>query len=832
MMRPARHLRNRCLLPALGGALVLALFFALGGGSARAESIFGGLGHTGAGIKAGTGAGQVNPTGDHNFAVDPTTGDLFIADEVRKPVEVKGVTQELNFARVQQFTPKGELIAENSVRLTEVNEAELGGIALDSAEKRLYLLVDVKRELEQEPPIFDAEAKAADTIYSYALGKGLERHLLTKEAAGAGEGGELRPFSESPKVPLLAPAGIAVDPTTHDVVILGQQDESTTPGPGEEQLRAAAERVHASGATPSGILGPRYVDQGNCLDGAEPDAEEKASHEKPCGERNGQEPRSPIVTPLGRVYVEVENEVWEIPAPGSPESEVAVHPNRVFALPTQVLLVTEAQEGQTGTMSFASLGAGSGLIYVSTAIAGESGVLVLNYSESGGKAEVSERGWTGGQSAVSGQHKCTIPIAGTSPLVAGGGGEEVVVFDATLEGHIELVAFGPSTEAEACGHVKVSTPAVKVGEEPNASSVETGKLATFISTVTGANAKSTKWKVVFDKGKPGEKVEELTSGYQHDSTELEHVFTQVGEYEIIETVESDSLGHPSVVAEAPKLLTATASPPKVGIVGPKGTVAAGEAVTLEAHVTDSNEATPRLKYMWNFGDGSPPQVEEEKEASTNVARSVKHAFGSSCAPTGRCTVILEVEDATAKVTGKAKLEIAVEAHKEKEAEKEKEVGSGGGGSGSGSGSGTGPTPEEVARKKAEQEQQEVLAFMAKHNPEAKVAGTALTVSKKGVIVLKIACPASEVTVCAGTVTLRTLNAVSAKAKKAILTLASGSFSVAGGQTKTVTLHLSAKAPTLLARMHVLKALATVVSRDTANVTRTTKSTVTLRRGKH
>jgi hypothetical protein len=33
-------------------------------------------------------------------------------------------------------------------------------------------------------------------------------------------------------------------------------------------------------------------------------------------------------------------------------------------------------------------------------------------------------------------------------------------------------------------------------------------------------------------------------------------------------------------------------------------------------------------------------------------------------------------------------------------------------------------------------------------------------------------------------------------------------------------------------MHVVKALATVVSTDTAKVTRTTKSTVTLRRGKH
>jgi hypothetical protein len=828
-MRTTRPLIERCLLPALAGALAVALFLALGAGSARAESIFGGLGHTGSAIKAGTGSGQVNTLGDHNFAVDPETGDLFVADELEKSVEVKpGVFQNRNFGRVQQFTPKGELLAEGSVRLTEGTAAEIGGIALDSQEKRLYLLVNEERPREEgETLIFDAEAKAADQIYSFSLEKKLERKLLTKEAA------ELKPLSETPKAPLLAPAGIAVDPTTHDVVILGQQDESTIPGPGEEQFRAAVERVHASGSSPTGALGPRYVDKGNCLDGAEPSPEEKASHEKPCGERNGQGPRSPIVTPLGRVYVEVENEVWEIPSPSSAESEVVVHPNRVFALPPQVLLVTEGQEGQAGTMSFASLAGGKGLIYISTAIAGESGVLVLNYADGGGKAEVSERGWTGGQSVVSGEHKCAIPIAGRSPLVAAGSGEEAVVFDASLESHIELLAFGPGAEAEACGHVKVSTPAVKVGEEPNASTVETGKLATFISTLTGANAKGTKWKIVFDKGKAGEKIEEFTSGYQHDLTELEHVFTQVGEYEITETVESDSLGHPTVASEGAKLLTAAPSPPKVSVVAPKAAVV-GEAVTFEAHVTDNNEAKPHLTYKWTFGDGSPQLVETEAAGEATVVHKTTHAFVSRCSPPKHCVVKLEVLDEAGAPAGKATAEVAVgESAAEKEArerearEKEPPPSTGP----PLPPAPAGPSAEELARQKAEQERQEVLAFQAKHNPEAKVAGTALTVSKKGVMVLKISCPFSEVTACAGTVTLRTLTAVSAKAKKAILTLAGGSFSVAGGQTKTLTLHLSAKARTLLARMHVLKALATIVSSDSAKVTRTTKSTVTLRRGK-
>ena len=60
-----------------------------------------------------------------------------------------------------------------------------------------------------------------------------------------------------------------------------------------------------------------------------------------------------------------------------------------------------------------------------------------------------------------------------------------------------------------------------------------------------------------------------------------------------------------------------------------------------------------------------------------------------------------------------------------------------------------------------------------------------------------------------------------------LCLASGSFSVAGGQAKTLTLRLSAKAKSLLKKRHSLRALATVVAHDSA-VTRTTKSIVTLR----
>ena len=129
---------------------------------------------------------------------------------------------------------------------------------------------------------------------------------------------------------------------------------------------------------------------------------------------------------------------------------------------------------------------------------------------------------------------------------------------------------------------------------------------------------------------------------------------------------------------------------------------------------------------------------------------------------------------------------------------------------------------------------------------AKLASTSLSVSRKGALTIKVSCPSGD-TSCAGAVTLRTLTAVSArvaaraggsaaaakskKSKKAILTLASGSFSVSGGHVEAVTLHLSAKARALLARSHVLHARATLVAHDPAKATGTTQQLLTLRLAK-
>ena len=118
-------------------------------------------------------------------------------------------------------------------------------------------------------------------------------------------------------------------------------------------------------------------------------------------------------------------------------------------------------------------------------------------------------------------------------------------------------------------------------------------------------------------------------------------------------------------------------------------------------------------------------------------------------------------------------------------------------------------------------------------PDAQLAGRSLFASRSGTVSVKLSCP-SEESSCTGTVTLRTFSAVSVSAmdqlkkRKAVLTLAVGSFTLAGGKTITLKLHLSSKARAVLARAQVLLARATILAHDPAGATHTTRTTVTLR----
>ncbi len=406
---------RRHLLAALTGALLL-----LGAlvATARAET-YGGLGPLGA-FKAGTHGGhlEVNPRGHYVLGVAPD-GSSYIAE-----IETVGTPG----FRIQKLGANGEFLAEVRVDLA-TSPHQLDGVAIDSEEQRLYVLV-----VDESNP--ELEQYAAAELYAFsteAKEEKLEPAAGTKAGLLAGAA-VFDPSSAAAGVPLLDPHGIAVDPTTHDVVILGQQDVSTKKGPGEEQLRAAVQRVHTQGAN-AGKLGPRYVDGENCLDGG---AEIEA--EPACAEVEGVgEPSSPFVSPGGRVFGVRLGELWEIPASegisesfasGSDLKVYEVKPKRLFTvgrghgIEGENGIVDPAgveEQGQGSTLAFLPTGADEGKIYLDAEIAAEEGLgnrsynrgaVVLDYSESGGTPAAREIGWTAGQNETSESETCVIPSGG------------------------------------------------------------------------------------------------------------------------------------------------------------------------------------------------------------------------------------------------------------------------------------------------------------------------------------------------------------------------------------------------------------------------------------
>jgi hypothetical protein len=130
----------------------------------------------------------------------------------------------------------------------------------------------------------------------------------------------------------------------------------------------------------------------------------------------------------------------------------------------------------------------------------------------------------------------------------------------------------------------------------------------------------------------------------------------------------------------------------------------------------------------------------------------------------------------------------------------------------------------------------ILAGPARPSPTATLVGTTVTVSRSGRFTVKVKCP-SGVSLCRGTITVRTLKAVIARSgsgarvgrpRAAILTLATGRFSVPGGHVKAVTLRMGPRARRLLLRRRVLHARATVAMRAATGAVQSSRAPLTLR----
>ncbi len=531
--------------------------------NASAES-YGELGRFG---RKGEGPGEfIVPESIHAFGVDAEDESvaghtsLFVAGEADSGKEY----------RIQKIRPKvngegklegDEFLASRSI--PSANSTGLEGIAVDPVLKRIYVLAVAKRSYANK---FDPGTTAAATLYAFST-ETLAPAPETKEENGvagvlAGPA-ELHAQSDTAKEVrqmLLAPRGIAVDPSTHDVIILGQQDDQEKLDKGEEVepiLRAALQRVR-----PNGELAGRYVDTTDCFGFGEeepgkPPVCEGLEEEE---ESPGEAPASPVVSQAGRVYVETYDRIWEIPTMvgTKSETEFGVGPPKLFfkiGSLDNVLQLASLRRG--GGLSFvheqgapdgeATLYA-YGRIKLGEATGTSRGVLEFKYIEHEGGATLSELGWTGGQTPASAKGKCALAIEG-EPSIAGATKGDVFVFDPdpppfgeelTVEADPHVTGFGPG--GSGCPSASATTPSVTVEGVTAEGAVSVGKSVTLSSEVGQANALNVEWR--FENLTTHEAETTPLSGEEYQTTKVEHTFGIGGEYKVTEVIHTDDLAEP------------------------------------------------------------------------------------------------------------------------------------------------------------------------------------------------------------------------------------------------------------------------------------------------
>jgi Immunoglobulin I-set domain len=390
---------------------------------------------------------------------------------------------------------------------------------------------------------------------------------------------------------------------------------------------------------------------------------------------------------------------------------------------------------------------------------------------------------------VSGATSNTLKIA--SAKVSESGNEYRATFS---NGVLPSAVTNPATLT-----VNLHKEAPKITKQPVDAEVTEGEEAKFASAASGAPAPTVQWEVSTNKGVSFTAV----SGATSDTLKITDAKVSESGHEYRATFSNGVL--PNAVTSAVKLVVRASVAPEVTKQPVSTEVTEGEEAKFEATASGAPAPTVQWEVSTNkgvsFAAVSGATSDALKIPGTAVTQSgyeYRATFSNGTLPNAATNV--------ATLTVKAK---PAEPPKEapKETQKFEEM----------PGPGHGVLPE------------------MEGSPAATVAGTSLTVTPGGAFVMKIKCSGTNVKSCTGTITLRTLTAVSASArgrlakakKKAILTLATASYTVAGGQSKSVTVHLSGKGRTLLAHSHTLRVRVTIVAHDPAGGAQTTTTVATL-----
>jgi immunoglobulin I-set domain protein len=785
----------------------------------------------------------------HAFGVDPSEGNsIFVGDE-------KSEASEEEF-RLQKYTSAGAFQGEallkpgGSKLPTGISYVEdLDGVAVDPANEIVYLLVTYARSNNDA---IDFSKEVAGAIYAFSTKPNGSNALVPAKDANQTTGllasiETLKANSETQGQALLEPSGITVDPKTHEVMVLGEVDKGSSEG-----MHVALDRVSEAGALISTYVDPERYE-------------------------GIKEPDSPVVSQNGTVFFEDDDEIEQIPAGFTSAPKAIYHIEEpegfVEGLFKEELIEfgENAEESHFGggLAIISEGGADEGRLIADAEVheVSESGAygdlsytaLALHYLEEGEKVKVAEIGWTGGQPGEEGTAgSCAIGFRESYPQVAGATGNQSFVLSPASG---EVIEFGPS--GEHCATAKAATSGLEATIHGiKVVDVNTTTPVVMSAKIVGANVLSVEWE--FEGGAKETTTTQSGSVLEVEQTqiaEVTHKFTVAGKVTVKATIHTDDLATPTI----PVSTTLTVEPPSgAPVVKPQPAsqvVVEGENATFKTGAT--GEPTPTVQWEQSVDHGTTwadvaagttggttdtltvtsttiSENENEYRATfTNVVGTTTSAVATLTVETKKAHEEKLAEEKRKEEEAAAKKRVEEEAAAAKKRAEEEAAGSKKRAEEEAAAAANKRAQEEAAaKKKAEEEaaSHQVLNFK-EGSPTATVAGTSLTVSASGAVTVKVSC-AAGVKTCTGTVTLRTLGAVSARvasgaaeAKASVLTLASGSFSLTGGQAKAITLHLSAKARKLLAHSHSLRAKATIVAHNAEGASHTTLATVTLRAAK-
>ena len=341
----------------------------------------------------------------------------------------------------------------------------------------------------------------------------------------------LAPLGEKPSEFLLEAKGIAVDPTTNDVIILGEEALVNDP---KATGIAAFERITETGT----LAEARWSDT--------------TTEEDPEGLLED-EAYSPVVTKNGEVLVAdtATSQIDKIPTIF--HDMASLHPSMKPTRRSKKKAcwkkgpVVEHLTSFTDTISElrggGSLSLGSdGTLYALADIQEQQhangtyypGALLFS-SNAGAQKEWSEEGWTGGQSK---EGPCKIPN-GVDTQIAAGTEHHLFVFDESPTSP-RIVEFGP-VGGKGCPKGSVSAPAASTVSSDGKPIAEDEPIplkdsVTFSSNLVESNALSVEWEF-------GDGTTQTVSTDEHQTTSVEHKFAKIGTYEVTEKIHTDDLAN-------------------------------------------------------------------------------------------------------------------------------------------------------------------------------------------------------------------------------------------------------------------------------------------------